>query len=242
VKAKVIKDYDPINHGITEDFLYNTDDWDLVELNYNIDSVSLKSWWDTILEQFPQCVFNFNDGFEKLNLEKSKEMVEEGFCGYYCGPIDGVTLAWPVERYEGLPPPYQCDPALFPEVNLSTFIDDAKIMPNYKFGYFEKLISELGVDAFRQVIVTRHHPGMYIRQHRDSKTLKLHIPIEAGEKSYFHFGKDRDRKYHMQVGKAYILNTGDWHGTSNDCEQFRSHLLSRVTRSNMLKLLSVVNT
>lgn len=239
--ARVIKDYNPTNHGITDDFLYNTNDWDLIELNYNVNSTLLNEWWGSMLTQFPQCLFNFNEQHEKLNLEKSKEMVDEGFCGYYCGPIDGITLAWPAERYEGLPPPFQCDPTQFPEVNLSTFIDDAKIMPKFKFGYFARLIEVMGIDSFRQAIVSRHHPGMYIRQHRDSKTLKLHIPIESAEGSYFHFGEARDRNYHLKEGKAYILNTGDWHGTSNDTGEFRSHLLSRVTRSNMISLISLVN-
>ena len=40
MEARVIKDYDPANHNITEDLLYNTNDWDLVELNYNIDSLN----------------------------------------------------------------------------------------------------------------------------------------------------------------------------------------------------------
>lgn len=239
--ARVIKDYDPTNHGITDDFLYNTNDWDLIELNYNVNSTLLNEWWVSMLAQFPQCLFNFNKHHEKLNLEKSKEMVDEGFCGYYCGPIDGLTLAWPTERYEGLPPPFQCDPIQFPEVNLDTFIDDAKILPKYKFGYFKELVEKLGDDAFRQVIVTRHHPGMYIRQHYDSKTLKMHIPIETAPAAYFHFGKDRDRQYHMQADKVYILNTGDWHGTSNDTETFRSHLLSRITRSKLQSLLSMTN-
>ena len=34
---RIIKDYDPINHGLTYDFLYNNNDWDIIELNYNVD-------------------------------------------------------------------------------------------------------------------------------------------------------------------------------------------------------------
>ena len=106
MEARVIKDYDPKNHNITEDLLYNTNDWDLVELNYDVNSVDLKTWWDDLITQFPETIFNFNKNHDLLNLEKSKEMVETGYCGYYCGPIDGITVAWPIERYEPLPPPY----------------------------------------------------------------------------------------------------------------------------------------
>ena len=238
MEARVIKNYDPNNHIVTEDFLYNNNDWDLIELNYDINSIALKQWWSEVLVKFPHCLFNFNEDHEKLNLEKSKEMVEEGFCGYYCGPIDGITLAWPTERYEGLPPPHQCNQEQFPEVNITTFIDDAKILPNFMFGYFSELVEDLGVDCFRQAIASRHYPGMYIRQHVDSKTLKLHIPIDSDPGTYFLFGKERDRKYHLKEGKAYILNTGDWHGTSNDTDTFRTHLISRITKDSIQELIS----
>lgn len=240
-EAVVIKNYHPSNHNITEDLLYETNNWDLIELNYNVDSDSLKDWWSTMLESNPDLVFNFNIHHEKLNIEKSKEMVESGYCGYYCGPIDGITLAWPTERYEPLPPPFQCNRELYPEINSDTFIDDAKILPKFLFGYFKELVDELGVDAFRQAIVSRHYPGMFIKQHIDSKRLKLHIPIETSEDSFFHFGKNRERSYHMKQGKIYILNTGDWHGTSNDSDNERVHLITRVTREHVMNIIGLEN-
>lgn len=241
MEARVIKDYDPTNHNITNEFLIESNDWDLVELNYNLDGAQLKQWWDEILLQFPNTIFNFNKNYDKLNLEKSKEMVENGYCGYYCGPIDGITLAWPVEKYEPLPPPHQCNVEMYPEVNIDTFIHDAKVLPKYKFGYYSFLIDLFGEDAFRQSIASRHYPGMYIRQHLDSKRLKLHIPVETTEETLFHFGKERERKYHMKLGKAYILNTGDWHGTSNETPNFRTHLISRIMPSQLQHIISLTN-
>jgi len=238
---KIIKNYDSVNHGITHNFLYNNNDWDIIELNYNVDSARLKAWWNNIKKDSSHLIFNFNNMFEKLDVNKSKEMVEQGYCGYYCGPIDGVTLAWPTERYEPLPPPAQCNPDMYPEVNRDTFIDDAKLLPKLYFDYFKELVEELGHDAFRQAIVTRHHPSMYIRQHIDSKVLKLHIPIESNENSYFHFGKDKERSYHMKEGKAYILNTGDWHGTTNETPDYRSHIITRITESHILKVIGMTN-
>jgi hypothetical protein len=239
MEARVIKEYDPKNHNITTEFLYDSDDWDLIELNYNIDSAKLLEWWNTMLADHAQNIFNFNEQSDKIDIEKSKEMVTNGYCGYYCGPIDGITLAWPTPRYEPLPPPMQCNPELYPEVNRDTFINDAVILSKYKVGYFSELIDILGADSFRQAIVSRHHPGMYIKQHIDSKRLKLHIPIETNDGAFFHFGKDRDRSYHMKQGKAYILNTGDWHGTSNSPDHFRSHLISRVTREHIQTLIGL---
>lgn len=239
--ARIIKNYDPINHGITLDFLYHSNDWNIIELNYRVNIEELKIWWKTIKQDFHYMFFNFNKMYDKLNLEKSKEMVEQGFCGYYCGPIDGITLAWPTERYEPLPPPAQCNLDLFPEVNLETFIDDAKILSKLNFSYFSKLVDQIGTDAFRQAIVTCHHPGMYIRQHVDSKVLKLHIPIESDPNAYFHFGKNKETKYHLKPGRMYILNTADWHGTTNETNTIRSHIITRITKSHILKVIGMTN-
>jgi len=239
--TRIIKDYDPKNHNITLDFLYNTNDWDLIELNYSLDPAALLQWWNDVLEKFPHMIFNFNEHFEKLELEKSKEMVTQGYCGYYCGPIDGVTLAWPKERDEPLPPPVQANLDIFPEVNRNTFFDDAVIMDKFKFGYFKEMLDILGVDAFRQAIVTRHYPGMYINQHIDSKVLKLHIPIE-GDNSKFIFGKNKEHgEYRVQPGKIYILNTGDWHGTTNESDHCRSHIITRIADWHILNVIGMTN-
>ncbi len=234
--VRIIKDYDPINHGITKEFLYNSNDWDLIELNYKVNASDLKHWWGEIEKEFSQMKFNFDKNSDLIKIDLSKKMVEEGYCGYYCGPIDGITLAWPEEKYEP-----QANLDKFPEVNYETFIDDAKILPKINFGYFKKLIEDLGIDSFRQAIVTTHHPGMYIKQHRDSKVLKMHIPIISHPGAYFHFGENKERKHHMEEGKVYILNTGDWHGTTNETEIFRSHIISRVVESHILNLIEKTN-
>ena len=238
---RIIKDYDPINHNITLEFLYETNDWDLIEINYKIDSDRLVQWFNEFEKDFSQCKFSFNEMSESLNLELSKEMVDKGYCGVYCGPIDGYTLAWPIERYEPLPPPKQCNPKKYPEVNYDTFYNDAKIMSKYRRGYLAELVDTLGEDSFKQLVITSHHPGMYIRQHIDSKILKLHIPIITSEQAFFHFGENKERKYHMKAGHVYILNTGDWHGTTNESDIIRSHMITRIDADSIMKVIELVN-
>lgn len=233
---RIIKNYDP--ELITNQLLYETNDWDLIELNIELDKDKLTKWYTDLSENFGHLRFEFDKYPEKIELSISKKMVEEGYCGYYCGPIDGITLAWPKEKYEPLPPPAQANPNMYPEVNYDTFIDDAKIMTKFKAGYLQELINLLGEDSFRQAIITTHHPNMYIRQHIDSKVLKLHIPVETHENSYFHFGKDKELgKYHMKLGKVYILNTGDWHGTTNEGEYTRSHIITRILPEQIQKII-----
>lgn len=237
--ARVIKDYD--SKDITTDFLYNTNDWDLVELNYKLDPNKLNDWYNQLSIDFHHMRFRFDKFPEKLELEVSKRMVEEGYCGYYCGPIDGITLAWPEEKYEPLPPPVQANLDVFPEVNIDTFINDAKIMSKFKVGYLKEMVDVLGEDSFRQAIITTHHPGMYIRQHIDSKILKLHIPVETHENALFHFGKYKERSYHMKLGHIYILNTGYWHGTTNEGDKLRSHIITRIPEHHVSYVLGLSN-
>lgn len=232
---RIIKNYDP--SLITNHLLYETDDWDLIELNYKLDAEKLTDWYKQLCEEFQYMRFEFNKFPEKLELSISKRMVEEGYCGYYCGPIDGITLAWPKERYEPLPPPVQANLDIFPEVNHETFIDDAKIMTKFRAGYLEEMLSTLGEDSFRQTIITTHHPGMYIRQHKDSKVLKLHIPVETHENAFFHFGENKERKYHMKLGHIYILNTGYWHGTTNEGDKKRSHIITRILPEQIERII-----
>jgi hypothetical protein len=236
MNCRIIKNYNP--DELTNDFLYNTNDWDLIELNIELDKEKLTNWYSNLCKDFEHLRFQFNKFPEKLNLDLSKKMVEQGHCGYFCGPIDGITLAWPEERYEPLPPPAQANKEMYPEINYDTFVDDAKIMNNFKAGYLKEMLDLLGEDSFRQAVITTHYPGMYIKQHRDSKVLKLHIPVETHDNAFFHFGKDKERsQYNMKLGKIYILNANDWHGTTNEGDKNRSHLITRILPEQVQKVI-----
>ena len=237
--AHVIKDYTLDDPRLDINRLYTEDYWDLIECNVNLDVDKLREWWEELNTKFKYLEFKFDTDHEKLDIEKSKQMVKDGFCGIYCGPISGYTLAWPIERDEPLPPPAQCNADKFPEVVYDTFMDDAKIMEKFKFGYLNELISLLGEDSFRQAIVTVHHSNMKILQHKDrKKPLKLHIPLISNPGAAFLFGQNEERRYHMKVGKVYILNTGDWHGTINP-DSTRAHIITRIPEEHINFLLSL---
>lgn len=233
---RIIKSYDPSQ--LTTEFLYDTNDWDLVELNLNLDVDKLSAWYNTVSKEFNNMRFMFDKFPERLKLSVSKQMVEQGYCGIYCGPIDGITMAWPTERYEPLPPPMQANTDFFPEVNYDTFLDDAKIMSKFKTGYFQEMLDFLGEDSFKQSIITTHYPGMFIKQHIDSKVLKLHIPLETNDDAFFVFGENKERgRYNLKVGKVYLLNTGDWHGTENNGTTPRSHIITRITAEQIQHII-----
>lgn len=238
--ARVIKNYRMDDYNVSLENLYDNDDWDIVECNINLNIDKLKKYHDDFVNQFNRIRFSFNYHTDKLDITESIRLVQdEGKCGIDCGPISGFTLAWPSERYEPLPAPSQVNKEMYPEVNYPTFIDDAKILTKFNFGYLTELIELLGFDALRQLVMVEHAPGMTIGQHTDSRDpLKLHIPLITNSDAYFLFGEDKERCYHMKVGKIYVLNTGYYHGTTNPTGS-RIHLISRVKKTHIQHVLGL---
>jgi len=228
---KVIKNYDP--KDITMDLLYKDISWGAIELNYELDPIKLLEYYTTLNEKFNHCYFNFNDPVyhDRLKIEVSKEYMELGYCGYYCGDIGGYTLAWPTERYEPLPPSSQANIDMFPETLDPMFYDKCNVLPKYRFGLMQEMLEVLGEESFKQCIISTHGPGAKILTHKDSDAKKLHIPLITNEDAFFTFGKEREVKYKLKVGKIYILNTNSYHGTENNGKSDRAHFITRIDES-----------
>ena len=96
----IIKDYDP--KDIDMKMLYEDTSWGAIELNYNLDVEKLTQYYADVKKNFNHMYFDFYNFPDRLNVEVSKQYMDLGYCGYYCGPISGYTLAWPVEKYEPL--------------------------------------------------------------------------------------------------------------------------------------------
>lgn len=92
------------------------------------------------------------------------------------------------------------------------------------FGFIEKLLERF--PYARQISIAAHPPGTKIRVHTDSDNwLKIHIPIVAGDRSYFMFEK---QTFVMEAGKTYLVNTVIPHGTFNDSDVTRIHLFFKI--------------
>lgn len=79
-----------------------------------------------------------------------------------------------------------------------------------------------------------------LEQHQDSKpnqgnvsNIRVHIPMVTNEQCFFQFWNGRPeantqsivRSYHMEVGKAYEVNTSNYHSAVNFGTEFRYHLI-----------------
>jgi len=107
--------------------------------------------------------------------------------------------------------------------------NDVDIHPNNDFKVPTELIFGFGkivVEAFpevRQTVISAHPPGTVIGEHIDNdEFVKIHIPIKANNNSFFVFG---DEKYNLEEGKAYLINTTLPHGTTNEGDTDRIHLI-----------------
>lgn len=92
------------------------------------------------------------------------------------------------------------------------------------FG-FAKLIID-SIPQIRQTVISAHPPGTTINQHIDNyEFLKVHIPIKTNKNSFFVF---EDKRYNLEVGKAYLINTTREHGTTNDGDSDRIHFIFKI--------------
>lgn len=97
------------------------------------------------------------------------------------------------------------------------------------FGITKRIVDK--IPNVRQMGIACHPPGTRIGQHVDNKDfVKIHIPIQTTDKSYFSFG---EKDYVMEVGKAYLVNTKLMHGTNNMGDIDRIHLLFKINPDDL---------
>lgn len=223
--------------NLTLDFLAN-EYWEVIELNVQVDPVKITEYYNIVQAKLPHLFFDFS--YEKyLRPEITEKYKEKNQVSNYIGNIGGWTISWPVERDIPVPGQYQARPEVYPELENCDFYNDAKPMSYYCFGYMNTLLEQLTEQSLRQMLISKHPPGLYVLTHVDSKSVKLHMPMETNSKAVFHFGPNGEKQYQMEVGKIYLINPSAPHGTKNNGLTPRTHLLSRVDLSYVPTLLSM---
>jgi hypothetical protein len=113
---------------------------------------------------------------------------------------------------------------------LGTFDNPTELV----FGFGKYIVD--AIPDIRQTVISAHPPGTVIQQHIDNtEFVKVHIPIQTNNQSYFVFG---DSKYNLQEGKAYLINTTNQHGTINQGDTDRIHLIFKIPVDNVDELLN----
>ena len=221
--------------------LFDSLEWDIIELDFSIDKDNLEFYYTQLKTRLQNLCFSFNSK-EYLRPEIYDRFQKENAVGNYQGNVQGWSVSWPIERDIPCPSKSQANVEMYPELqNLDEekFYYDCVPMQVYKFGILNKMLETLSLQSLRQMLIALHPPGLKVNTHTDGKTRKLHVPFYTNKDAVFTFGENRERTYHMELGKGYIINTLVPHGTENNGNTERVHLLSRVDDDFMQSLLLI---
>lgn len=130
-------------------------------------------------------------------------------------------------------PSKPCPPYHIQNVDDRDPSDSFQIPTDLLFGFGKKI-----VDTFpnvRQTVIACHPPGTFIDQHIDSENfVKVHIPIKTNPNSYFIYGEE---KFNLEVGNCYLINTATMHGTDNQGDSDRVHLIFKISEEDAKHLM-----
>lgn len=78
-------------------------------------------------------------------------------------------------------------------------------------------------------LASRLVPGQVIPTHTDHHdnncTRRVHVPLKTNPRAFF---LTQDGQFHMELGKAYVINPAMPHGVVNEGEEDRIHLMFNV--------------
>jgi len=203
----------------TEQELRNSTDWDMLEFDLGIDVDQLVKWYNDVTDELADLKFNLSMSELITSNHKPSDDVRIVSQG-----IHSWGMSWPVEQDLPIPPKFAARPDLYPEAQDPEFEKKLRIMEKYKFGYFNKLLDQLGEDTFAWARITLHNAGASIDTHTDGPhTIRLHIPIITNEQAFFVWGQ---KQYIFKPGKMYLINTSIPHSTNNKGSSDRAHIIS----------------
>jgi hypothetical protein len=221
------------------------ENWDVIELDLQIDKTLIEEYYKILTTDLAGFCFDFNSK-EYIRPEIYETFKKDGRMGNYLGNVGAWSVSWPVERDIPCPSKSQANLEKYPELQKydieaakTDFYYDCKPQKKYMFGLLEKLYEKLTEKALRQILIAKHPAGLKVNIHTDSAAKKIHIPLYTNKDATFVFGENGERSYQMEVGKIYIINPLVPHGTINDGNTDRVHLLSRIDFDHISEIIKV---
>jgi quercetin dioxygenase-like cupin family protein len=204
-------------------------DWDIIELDYNVDVPKLIEWYTDCIDRFKHLRFD-------MSMKEYLTINARGIETPKTGNQYSYMISWPVDKDIPIPPSFLADSTIYPEINSSDYEKSFKVMDKFKYGYMRTLYDLMGDDLLKALRITIHEPGAVIDKHNDgANSIRFHIPIVTDDEAYFYYGDSSERKYNLVAGKMYIINTHITHSTVNEGNNTRAHLLSHpVNIDNLL--------
>lgn len=195
--------------------------WAIRKLNFKIDAGSLKDMYNSLMTDYKQRMFVVGEHAGHLK-------DEYGNTSMYGWTFD-KAYGWALQTWEqdaGQPLAFiNCGPSQFSDIQNTEML---KLMP--------ASVRELFPSSW-EFVVSCHPKDTFIKPHTDNgKYLKIHIPVQTSDKFYWLYGDD-DKKYTMNdEGRCYLMNTQIRHGTLNESDIIRVHLIFKIPHDDAISL------
>jgi hypothetical protein len=193
--------------------------WDIIELNIDINHLEVRDWFNIVSEKFGNMQFNVSK--TELMKPEIRDRMKEFQEQHLWGTPKQWTLQWSVQRDDAIPFRYIADPAQYPEILEDDF--DKKFntpLEQYYFGGFKKLVELLGDGAWEVARLVQLDKDTGLKKHVDIQPPqflpRMHYQIEYTQNAAWWFGENMERKYVLENGKLYIMNTAVLHTAKNE--------------------------
>lgn len=220
-------------------------DWDIIELNIDINHAEMREWYNTIATKYPTMQFDVS----KTDLMKPdiRDRMADFKEQHLWGTPKQWTLQWSVQRNDAIPFKYIADPKQYPEILQDDFEENFNTpLEQYYFGGFKKLIETMAEGVWNVARLVQLDKDTGLKKHVDIPPPdflpRLHYQIEYTPNAHWWFGENMERKYTLENGKLYIMNTAVLHTAKNEDDTPWVMLHSNPTDKAIDALFKLVNT
>ena len=194
-------------------------DWDIIELNIDINHAEMREWYNTIVTKYSDMQFNVSKT-ELMKPEIRDRMIEFKE-QHLWGTPKQWTLQWSVPRNDAIPFRYIADPAQYPEILQDDFDEKFNTpLEQYYFGGFKQLVERMGEGAWAVARLVQLDKNTGLKKHVDIQPPqflpRMHYQIEYTANAHWWFGENMEREYTLENGKLYLMNTAVPHTAKNE--------------------------
>lgn len=196
-------------------------DWDVIELKPTVDTQALMDWYRTMSSTLSEAKWIACDEYEEkyFNPEMKRRWWAANPNKYSSRAPFWWYMNWPIERYDPLPFAFLANKEIFPEAYLDSYDDQTNpLLSKYNFGAFAELYKQYGeyLSAVRTIVLPEGAGlGLHVDMPYPNVIIRLHIQLDINENCEWQFGHAADRRYVMEPGKMYLVNTAVPHSVSN---------------------------
>ena len=195
---------------------------------FKIDVKKIQAWYEDLESNYSDWKFIIG---ENHHIWQEPILDPTGLTGHIL-PDDTAyyTLCWNSD--EPGPKPFEQGCAK-PEYRDN---DNDQLNPRECFtGYGLELVQSMPVRS-KKWLVTLHAPGTKLITHQDQPDkIRMHIPIHTNDQSNWIID---GKKYHMEPGWAYLVNTTLPHSVENAGNSVRVHLYGKIWTEDVQRIFS----